>query len=56
MCFLFEVRFCPLMIAFTFHNIVLLALAFLQPTRGKKKRKKKVKKINSSMTNACADV
>lgn len=46
MRFLFEVQFCPLMIAFTFHNIVLLALAFLQPTRGKKK--KKVKKSTAA--------
>lgn len=34
MCFLFEVCFCPLMIAFTFHCIVLLAIAFHQPTGG----------------------
>lgn len=47
MCFLFEVRFCPLMIACTFHNIVLLALAFLQPT-GKKERKKKGEKKSAA--------
>lgn len=55
MCFLFEVSFCPLMIAFTFHNTVLLALAFLQPLQGKKKEKEGGK-INNSMTNVCADV
>jgi len=39
MCFLFEVQLCPLMIALTFHNIVLWAQTFFQPTGEKKKEK-----------------
>lgn len=44
MCFLFEVWFCPLMTAFSFRNIVLLVLAFLQPRGGQKGKKQQHEK------------